>query len=86
MVTTRRGTSSRRQAAPRGGPAWLERTLSDEPGVRLGVAAVLAFARIATDPTDAHLAALTLEHGATKATTDRDSQQSTEERVVDPLA
>jgi toxin-antitoxin system PIN domain toxin len=39
-------TSERHEAAR----AWLERTLSEEPDVRLGVVTVLAFVRIATDP------------------------------------
>jgi hypothetical protein len=38
-------TSPRHEAAR----AWLERTLGEEPDVRLGVATVLAFIRISTD-------------------------------------
>jgi len=40
------GTNRHHEAAR----VWLERTLSDEPDVRLGVVTVLAFVRIATDP------------------------------------
>lgn len=40
------GTSPSHDAAR----AWLERVLSEEPDVRLGVVTVLAFVRIATDP------------------------------------
>jgi toxin-antitoxin system PIN domain toxin len=39
------GTSRHHQAAR----AWLERTLAEEPDVRMGVVTVLAFVRIATD-------------------------------------
>ncbi len=118
--------------------ARLERTLSEEPDVRLGVVTVLAFVRIATDPRmferpmdmsqaigivagilgrpnvsltspgdrhwklladlalagqargamlmDAHVAALTLEHGASLATTDRDFRRFPGVRTLDPLA
>lgn len=117
---------------------WLERTLSTDVDVRLGLTTVLAFVRIATDPRvferplepqaaigivgeilarsnvslatpgerhwtlladvaasgqargpmlmDAHLAALTLEHGAALATSDRDFRRFSGLRVMDPLA
>ena len=116
---------------------WLETTMSAEPDVRLGLATVLAFLRIGTDPRvyarplspaeavaivsgllarpnvslalpserhwpllaevateakargpllmDAHLAALTIEHGATLATTDRDFARFGRVTAIDPL-
>jgi toxin-antitoxin system PIN domain toxin len=116
--------------------AWLERTVSSEPDVRLPLTSALAFIRISTDPrvyerprdpgeaiavveamlsranvslaipgarhwpllarsaadgqargrhlTDAHLAALAIEHGATLATTDRGFARYGGLRTLDP--
>jgi toxin-antitoxin system PIN domain toxin len=118
--------------------AWLTTTLETEADVRISIATVLAFVRIATDPRvfvepmstgesiavvetlldrpnvalvvptarhwalfaqvaavgqargpllmDAHLAALAMEHGATLATSDRDSRRFTGLKIADPLA
>ena len=125
-------------ARHQGARVWFEALMNDEPDIRFGLATLLAFLRLSTDPRvfdqplgpaeavdvveswlarpnvsiahtserhwsglaelseaakargplmmDAHLAALTMEHGARLATTDRDFTRFPGLRFEDPLA